>query len=63
MQIQTAIAVPEDDIVQATVLLYKKDLKILSQDSKAVHLLEETDKVFRDRYKAFVELKKRSSSV
>lgn len=57
------IRITEGDFIEAIPLLDEEDFKIISQDPKAMHLLEETDKTFRERYKTFIKLKKKSSKV
>ena len=58
------IGVPSEfDFVEARASLDTEDFKILSQDPKAMDLLEEADKIFRDGNRELLQLKKSNSSV
>jgi hypothetical protein len=43
--------------------LDKYDFKILSYDSKFTHLLEQSEKVFQERYRAFIKLNKNTGNI
>jgi len=52
----------EADFVEARVPIDTKDFEILTQDAKAMDLIEETHKLFTERYRLFSELKNMNSN-
>ena len=52
----------EADFVEARTAIDTDDFKLLSQDPKALHLLEESHRVFIARYKLFAKLRGRETN-